>query len=76
MDLQQAQDFLNSVMPQVVLYVLAGLGALVVLGTAYIKMTPTQDDDQWLQKIEDNKLLGFLLRLFVRFSPIERKEKV
>jgi hypothetical protein len=51
------------------------LGTMVVLGTIYIKITPTQDDDKWLIKIENHIVWGSLLRLFVRFSIFRRAEK-
>lgn len=56
-------------------YALMGAGALTVLGYGYIKLTPTQDDDQWLQKMEAKAWVGSLLRALKAYSPIQRKEK-
>lgn len=66
--------FLQAHAPEAVKYVLMGLGALVVMGVAYIKVTPSQDDDMWLQKLEGKAIIGHLLKLLIQFSPIERKE--
>jgi hypothetical protein len=54
---------------------LSALGSLVVLASAYIKLTPTQDDDKWLIKVENHPIYGLILRQFTRFSIFERKEK-
>lgn len=56
------------------LYVLSALGALVVLGGVYVKLTPSKKDDDALAKLEASPVLGLLLRVLVRFSPIARKE--
>lgn len=55
-------------------YVLMALGGLVVLGSAYVKITPTQDDDAWFAKLEAIPILGSLLQALVAFSPFQRKE--
>lgn len=59
----------------VALYVLSALGTLVVLGAAYVKLTPNQEDDAVWKKLEDMAVVGVLLKLLVKFSPIARKEK-
>ena len=60
---------------EMVMYILSGLGTLVVLGQAYVAITPTQDDDAKLQKFEQIPVLGMLLRIVKSFAPIQRKEK-
>lgn len=79
MDFAQLYALLVSLLPvQVVSYihmVLVALGALVVLGLAYVKITPTQDDDAWFSKLESIPILGSLLKFLVSFSPIQRKEE-
>lgn len=55
--------------------VLAALGSLVILGAAYVAITPTQSDDKWFAKLEDTPGLGALLKGLRAFSPIQRKEK-
>lgn len=59
-------------LPQAIQLVLMALGALVVAGYAYVKATPTQDDDQWLMKMENTLVIGWLLRVLVAFSPKRR----
>ena len=55
--------------------VLAALGALVVLGQAYIALTPSQDDDAWYAKVESIPYVGAILKALKAFAPIQRKEK-
>jgi hypothetical protein len=72
MDLEQ---ILNALVSQsdIVLYVLTALGTLVVLGTVYVKLTPTKKDDEQLSKLESSPVLGTILKILVKFSPISRK---
>ena len=53
--------------------VLAGLGGLVILGQAYVALTPTQDDDAWFAKLEAMPMLGQILKAVKSFAPIQRK---
>ena len=55
-------------------YVLMIMGSLAVVGAAYVKITPTQDDDAWFAKLESIPVLGSLLKALLAFSPISRKE--
>lgn len=55
-------------------YVLMGLGSLVLLGYAYVKATPTQDDDAWYAKVEAMAVVGPLMKALVSFSPLQRKD--
>ena len=74
MDLASLIELIKLHAPQVVQYVLMGLGVLVCAGMAYIKATPTQDDDAFLQKMEGKAVVGQLLKLLIAFSPLERKD--
>lgn len=58
----------------VILMGLSVLGTLVVTGTGYIALTPTQNDDAWLAKIESHGVVGAILRALKRFSILERKK--
>jgi hypothetical protein len=60
--------------PLPVLWVLAGLGALVCVGYAYVAITPKKDDDAFLQKLEEKPVIGHLLKILKAFSPVQRKE--
>lgn len=75
MNQDQIVHFLQQYLPTVGVSILSGLGALVVLGFAYVKMTPTQDDDQWLQKLEEKAVFKTLLGILLAFAPIQRKEE-
>lgn len=76
MDQHATLDLVKQHAPIILQYVLMALGVLVVLGRAYIKITPTQDDDAFLQKLEEKKIIGSILKLLIQFSPVERKELV
>ena len=66
------EDLLSS---PIVSTILTVLGSLVVAGTIYIRLTPTQDDDAWLIKQENKPIIGQLLAALRKFSVIERKPK-
>ena len=53
--------------------VLTVLGMLVVLGQAYVAITPTQNDDAWFAKLEAIPLLGAIIKFAASFAPIQRK---
>lgn len=75
MNIDNIINLINSHAPMPVIWVLSGLGALVCLGTAYVAMTPTKNDDQWLQKMEEKAVVGQVLKVLKSFSPLERKDK-
>ena len=60
---------------EMVMHILAGLGTLVILGQAYVAITPSEDDDAKLQKFEKMPIVGMLLRIVKSFAPIQRKKK-
>ncbi len=74
MNLDELKPMIEQYAPQSVLYVLAAMGAMVILGRAYIAMTPQKSDDEWLQKMEEKSVIGHILKLLVYFSPVARKE--
>jgi len=55
--------------------VLSTLGSLVVIGHVYVSMTPSKSDDAWYAKLESMPIVGDLLKLLLKFSPISRIEK-
>ena len=57
------------------MYILSGLGSLVVMGQTYVAMTPSKDDDAKLQKLEKRPFLGMIFRIVRSFAPIQRKDK-
>lgn len=71
--LAELEKVIQTYAPQVVIYGLMVLGGLVVMGYAYISATPSKDDDMWLQKLESKPVVGWALKLLVRFSPVVRK---
>jgi hypothetical protein len=71
--LHELEALIRQFAPQAVIYGLMGLGALVIMGYAYVQVTPNQDDDAWVKKIEEHKIFGAALRLLLRFSPVQRK---
>ncbi len=57
----------------IIFYILTGLGTIVVLAQIYIAMTPTQKDDLWYSKIESIPVIKYIIEIFIRFAPIQRK---
>jgi hypothetical protein len=53
--------------------VLTMLGGLVVLGQAYVALTPSQSDDAWVAKVEAMPIVGPLLQALRAFAPIQKK---
>lgn len=76
MELDQIVSIVKSNAPLAIQWILMGLGGLVVVGYAYVKATPTKDDDKWLQSLESKAIIGMLLKLLVSFSPVARKENL
>lgn len=78
MDFSQVWEIVKSLLPmgpvEIIQYILMALGALVVAGYAYIKATPSQEDDAWYDKMEKTPLIGAILLFLKKFSPIQRKE--
>jgi len=65
--------YLSGLHPMVPL-VLAGLGSLVIVGQAYIVMSPTQKDDAWMVKVEKIPVVGHILKALKSFAPVQRKQ--
>lgn len=57
----------------VVGFVFMGLGALVILGQAYVAISPSKDDDAFLAKVEAIPVLGHILKALASFAPIQKK---
>ena len=55
--------------------ILSALGGLVILGQAYVAITPTQIDDAWFAKLESMPVIGAILVAVKAFAPVQRKEK-
>lgn len=71
--LAELEKLIQTYAPQAVIFGLMGLGALVVMGYAYVAATPSKDDDMWLQKLEQKPVVGWALKLLLKFAPIQRK---
>lgn len=72
--MEQFLEMLAGLHP-VIPVVLAVLGSLVLIGQAYVAITPSQDDDAWFAKLEAVPLLGTLLKALKSFAPIQRKDQ-
>ena len=73
MDLNVIVQGLVSSYPKIAL-VLGTLGTLVIIGQAYVLMTPNKDDDAWFAKLESIPLLGQFVVIVRNFAPVQRKE--
>ena len=76
MSMDQVVEVIKNNAPEVLQWILMALGALVVIGYAYVKATPTKDDDKWLQNLESKAIIGMILKFLVSFSPVARKENL
>lgn len=74
--ISEIEQIIREYAPQVVIYGLMSLGALVVLAGAYVTATPSPDDDIWYNKIMEKPIIGHLMKIFVSFSPVAKKEGV
>lgn len=72
MDLSALLSLLAGLHPLVPV-VLSVLGSLVVAGQAYVAITPSPNDDNWLANLESKPLLGDFLRAVRAFAPIQKK---
>ena len=67
-------DYLATLTPWAI-YVLTGLGALVIIGTAVDSIVPDEQDHGFMKKIMAIPVLGSLLEALKRFSPFNIKDK-
>lgn len=58
----------------IVSLVLHILGTLVVLGTVYVKLTPSVADDAWFVKLENMPIVGLIFQELINFSYVQRKD--
>lgn len=72
MDLSVILAWLSSLSP-IVPIVLSILGSLLVIGTVYVALTPSQADDAWLAKVEAYPVIGTLIQALIKCSVIQRK---
>lgn len=72
----ELEQMIRQYAPQVVIYGLMSLGALVVVAGAYVTATPSPDDDIWYNKLLDKPIIGHIMKLFIAFSPVSKKEGV
>jgi hypothetical protein len=54
-------------------YILMGLGALMVIAQAVVILTPSKEDDAFVEKLKAIPVLGQLLILLEAFSPLQKK---
>jgi hypothetical protein len=64
---------LVSKLPESVQYVLMGLGAIFVAIITYVGISPSKEDDKWLDKMRKNALVGPLINFLIKISPIKPK---
>ena len=72
----ELEQLIRQYAPQVVLYGLMGLGALVVLAGAYVTATPSPDDDVWYNKLLDKPITGHHPRSLVILKKEKKKDGV
>jgi len=65
-------EYLANVHPYARL-ILNGLGAAVVMGQAYVALTPSTTDDTWVAALESKAVIGPLFKALRSFAPIQKK---
>lgn len=73
MDINAIVNFLIGKWP-VVGVILQVLGALVVVGYTYVKISPSPKDNELILKLEGIPIVGQILKVLISFSPIQRKQ--
>mgnify|MGYP000874621972 CR=1 FL=1 len=53
--------------------ILSILGSLVVVGQAVVIITPSKKDDEFVEGLEKNGILGGILKLLKKFAVIQKK---
>lgn len=51
--------------------VLIVLGSIIVIGKAIIDMTPTREDDEWYEVINNHPIVGRLVMFISKLAPIQ-----
>jgi hypothetical protein len=74
MEYNEVIVWLQQTLPPILVLILSLLGSLVMLGVAYVAMTPSQDDDAWLLALQEKPLIGHLLKFLQAFSMVEKKD--
>lgn len=73
MDWTPVLEFLKTLAPWVG-YVLAGLGSLVVVGSAIDQVIPDEKDKGFMKKVMAVPVLGELLKTLTKFSPFNTRQ--
>ena len=76
MDYNEIVLWMQSHLPPLLVLILSLLGSLVVLGVAYVAMTPSKDDDAWLLALQEKSIIGHLLKFLQAFSIVQKKDGV
>lgn len=76
MDYNEIVLWMQSHLPPLLVLILSLLGSLVVLGVAYVAMTPSKDDDAWLLALQEKPIIGHLLKFLQAFSIVQKKDGV
>ena len=72
--LAHLEQLIRQFAPQIVIYGLMSLGALIIAAGAYVSVTPSLEDDHWLNSLYEKPVIGFLIKLIVAFSPVIKKD--
>jgi hypothetical protein len=54
--------------------IIGSFASLLVFGRVYVAMTPSKEDDKFLQRLEKKPFIGIFFRVLAAFSPIQRKK--
>lgn len=76
MEYNEVVLWLQQHLPPVLVLILSCLGSLVMLGVAYVAMTPSKDDDAFLLTLQEKPLVGHILKFIQAFSIVQKKDGV
>lgn len=71
-DLSVILDWLASQLP-LAKDIMAWIGTLIVAATGIVKLTPSQKDDEFLEKVLERSMVSKFLSAIEKFSVIKRK---
>ena len=73
--LEQLAEYIHGHAPAIVLLILGITGSLVYLGLAIVLLTPSKDDDAWVEAQKQKPWVSAALKFVMGFSPLAKKSE-
>lgn len=71
---EQILEFVVSKIGPIGILIASALGLLMVVGQGIVAITPSKDDDEWLEKKKKHKIWGAIINALQNFAPIQKKK--